>query len=169
VLLLSGILLCFCCLDLFLLFSRKSFLHLEKRRGPDGLHTEDKGADTVFRLKEEKTVLLDSSSESRRIAMISSGIPGTLEESTGLKAYILVDDFLIGRDQTKVDFKISSLSVGRIHARITRRENSFFIEDLNSRNGTFLDQKRLKKKEEYLLPENCKLRFAENEFYFVAN
>jgi pSer/pThr/pTyr-binding forkhead associated (FHA) protein len=120
-------------------------------------------------LKEEKTVLLDSSSESRRIAMISSGIPGTLEESTGLKAYILVDDFLIGRDQTKVDFKISSLSVGRIHARITRRENSFFIEDLNSRNGTFLDQKRLKKKEEYLLPENCKLRFAENEFYFVAN
>ena len=170
VLLVSGILLCFGFLDLFLLFSKRSPLRSRSNNGDEDEPGEGNGAaDSIFKSKEEKTVHLVLSEESRRIAMISSGIPGTMEENAGLKAYILVDDFLIGRDGAKVDFKINSLSIGRIHARILRKENSFFIEDLESKNGTFLDQRRLKKHEEVVLPEKCKIRFAEREFYFVAN
>jgi len=170
VLLVSVILLCFGFMDLFLLYNKKSPFYLsQKQEGSSTAFFEERESESIFQIKEEKTVLIECSSEIKRIAMICSGIPGTPEESNGQKAYILVDDFLIGRDGSKVDLKINSLSVGRIHARILRRENSFFIEDLDSRNGTYLDQKRLKKKEEYLLPENCKIRFADREFYFVAS
>ncbi len=170
VLLVSSILICFGLLDLFLLFSKKSALFLMKNKDSNPFsQLEGRDAESIFRCKEEKTVLIEHSADLNRIAMICSGVPGTPEESAGLKAYILTDDFLVGRDGSKVDFKVNCLSVGRVHARIQRRENSFFIEDLESRNGTYLNQKKLKKKEEYRLPENCKIRFADREFYFVAN
>ncbi|MHB8962440.1 MAG: FHA domain-containing protein [Saccharofermentanales bacterium] len=123
----------------------------------------------LFSIKDEKTTLLNSDGQNSRIAMICSGIPGTADESSGKKAYVLVDDFLVGRDKTKVDFRIDSLSVGRVHARIIRRHDTFFIEDLDSKNGTFVDKKKLKKNSEYPLPEKCKIRFAGQEFYFVAS
>ncbi len=175
VLLLSAILICCAGLDLFLILKRQSLFHISRPSDIPCSDYTDLEADTeslseaVFSIKEEKTVLLCPSTGSRRIAMLSSGIPGTLEEGKGQKAYILSDDFLIGRDCSKVDFRINSLTVGRIHARILRRENSFFMEDLGSRNGTFVNQKKLKKKEEFLLPENCRIRFADKEFYFVAD
>jgi len=123
----------------------------------------------LFSIKEEKTTLLTSEGQNSRIAMICSGMPGTAEECSGKKAYVLVDDFLVGRDKSRVDFRIDSLSVGRVHARIIRRQNSFFIEDLDSKNGTYVDRKKLKKNAEYPLPEKCRIRFAGQEFYFVAS
>lgn len=167
--LISGILLFCGFLDIYLLYSKKSPLYLIHTGKSKTTRNDAFMTDSIFTSKEEKTVLLGKCNEVSRIAMLCSGIPGTPEESMGLKAYILVDDFLIGRDSSKVDFKINNLSVGRVHARISRKENSFFIEDLGSKNGTFLDQRRLKKNDEYNLPDNCKIRFAEQEFYFVAN
>ncbi|MHB1484641.1 MAG: FHA domain-containing protein [Saccharofermentanales bacterium] len=169
VILISVILLLCGILDIYLLYNKKSPLYLIHTDKSKSAHNDDFVTDSIFTSKEEKTVLLGKVNEASRIAMLCSGIPGTPEESMGLKAYILVEDFLIGRDSAKVDFKINSLSVGRVHARISRKENSFFIEDLGSKNGTFLDQRRLKKNDEYNLPDKCKIRFAEQEFYFVAN
>lgn len=116
----------------------------------------------------EKTVLLEAVKEKSRIAMLCSGLPGTAEEGSAHKGFILSDDFLIGRDGSKVDFKIDVSSVGRSHARIMRRQNTFFIEDLGSHNGTFIDGKRLKKGQEYILPDNCCISFADKEYYFSA-
>lgn len=169
ILLVSSALICCGFIDLFLLYNKKSPLYLPKSSRPDSISSDENDIESIFIAKEEKTVILENSTECKRIAMICSGIPGTPDESTGLKAYILVDDFLIGRDNTKVDFRINCLSVGKVHARILRKQNSFFVQDMESKNGTYLDNKKLKKNEEYLLPENCKLRFAEKEFFFVAN
>lgn len=169
ILLISTILAVCGVMDLFLIYSKKSPLFCLKHEQESNKSQYILDKNSLFHHKEEKTVLMEQVSEARRIAMLCSGVPGTLDESKGLKAYILVDDFLIGRDGSKVDFKINYLSIGRIHARIMRKENSFFIEDLDSRNGTWLDQKKLKKNQEYLLPEKCKIRFAEQEFNFMAN
>lgn len=123
----------------------------------------------LFSVKEEKTSLLTADGQNSRIAMLCSGMPGTSEENSGQKTYILVDDFLIGRDRTRVDFRIDSLSIGRVHARIVRRHNTFFIEDLDSKNGTFVDKRKLKKNSEYPLPDKCKIRFAGQEYFFIAS
>jgi hypothetical protein len=160
------LILIFCALaDIILLFNPKSPIRILTDSKPYPMDPQDCN---LFAVTEEKTTLLQRSVDKSRIAMLCNGIPGTPQETLGQKAYILVDDFLIGRDGIKVDFKINSLSVGRVHARITRRENSFFIEDLDTRNGTYIDDMKIKKKQEYLLPEKCKIRFADQVFYFVA-
>jgi hypothetical protein len=116
-----------------------------------------------------QTVLLASMHEIYRLGLLSVGLPGSPEETEGLRAYILVDEFLVGRDDTFCDLPLPVPSVGRRHARITRREGSFFITDLGSKNGTSLDGRRLNKLEEYLLPDRCRIEFADQAFYFSAD
>jgi len=64
-------------------------------------------------------------------------IPG--EEPVAMEG----DEFTIGRGKT-CSFVIESNRVSRQHARITREGDSFFLEDLNSSNGTFYGKQREK-------------------------
>lgn len=50
----------------------------------------------------------------------------------------------IGRDP-KNDIVIDNLAVSRFHTRITQHGNSYFVEDLQSGNGTFLNEQRVYK------------------------
>lgn len=104
-----------------------------------------------------------------RMACLSEGLPGTKEEKLGHRAFILVEEFLIGRDSDTVDFWIDSQNVSRQQARIIRRQGSFFLEDLGSRNSTLLDGKKVNKHKEYLLPDKCRLTFADKAYYFEAS
>ncbi len=115
---------------------------------------------------DESTVLLSSGDHPTRMAMLSRGEPGTPDEVREQRAFILVDRFLVGRDAGTCDLALAARSVGRIHAAIHRRDGTFFLEDRESRNGTYLDGRRLHPGEEYLLPERCKIRFAGEDFYF---
>jgi hypothetical protein len=114
----------------------------------------------------EVTQELDLSSDHFRIAQLSEGLPGTPDEELGHHAYILTEEFVIGRDMGKSDFWIDSFSISRRHAVIRRRAGSYFIEDLGSKNGTTLDGIRLSKHREHLLPEKCKISFADHVYYF---
>jgi hypothetical protein len=114
----------------------------------------------------EMTEEIDLSSDRFKIAQLSEGLPGTPDEELGHHAYILTEEFVIGRDMGKSDFWIDSLSVSRRHAVIRRRASSFFVEDLGSKNGTKLDGVKLSKHREHLLPEKCKISFADHVYYF---
>jgi len=118
---------------------------------------------------DNQTVLIPADPANFRMAMISAGKPGTPEESEGVRAYILVDEFLLGRDMKTCDLCLGDSGIGRQHARIRRRSGSFYITDLGSRNGTRLDGKRLMKNIETLLPDQCLLQFADQSYYFQAD
>ncbi|MEA4888708.1 MAG: FHA domain-containing protein [Clostridiaceae bacterium] len=118
---------------------------------------------------ENQTVLLTDNPEDFRMAMLSEGKPGTPEENEGIRAFILIDEFIIGRDEKKADLILPDPGIGRLHARIFRRAGSFFIYDLGSKNGTCLNGRRLLKDKEYLLPDQCLLQFANHAFYFQAD
>jgi len=55
------------------------------------------------------------------------------------------DEIIIGRDSGN-DIQIDNVAVSREHARIIRGPNFYFIEDLNSTNGTFVNGKKINKK-----------------------
>ena len=55
------------------------------------------------------------------------------------------DEIIIGRDAGN-DIQIDNIAVSREHARIIRGPNYYFIEDLNSTNGTFVNGKKINKK-----------------------
>jgi hypothetical protein len=120
----------------------------------------DPGAQTVFHFTDPADF---------RMALLFEGKPGTLEENEGIRAYILVDEFVIGRDQKNSDLYLENPEVGRQHARILRRSGSFFLCDLGSRNGTSIDGRRLLKNTENLLPDRCLVKFADRPFHFQAD
>lgn len=49
----------------------------------------------------------------------------------------------LGRHPELVDEVVNDESVSRRHLRISLHDNQFYIEDLNSSNGTFLNRHRL--------------------------
>jgi pSer/pThr/pTyr-binding forkhead associated (FHA) protein len=55
------------------------------------------------------------------------------------------DEIIIGRDASN-DIQIDNMAVSREHAKIVTGPDYYFIEDLNSTNGTFVNGKKIKKK-----------------------
>lgn len=75
--------------------------------------------------------------------------------------------FIIGRLSDQVDYVSSNSAVGKVHAEIVIREGCCFLKDLNSRNGTFLNDKRLDCNKEYPLSSYDKVAFANSEYIFI--
>ena len=82
-------------------------------------------------------------------------------------------EFLLNRDVTVIgklkgtaDVVLSLPSVSRVHARIRRKEEGYYLSDLNSRNGTYLNGSLLEAGHEVPLKNQDVLRLAEAEYIF---
>jgi hypothetical protein len=74
--------------------------------------------------------------------------------------------FVIGKKKENVDLVINDYSASRIHARITHEESGYYIEDLNSTNGTFKNGLRLQPYEKRKLESGDELRFGKTEYVY---
>lgn len=70
-----------------------------------------------------------------KLFFLNSSVKGQSYELSG-------DEYVIGRSPD-CDIIINDPSVSRVHARITHKGNKFFIEDLKSHNGTWIDNKSI--------------------------
>lgn len=84
------------------------------------------------------------------------------------KEDFLLDKFpyLIGSDKACAGH-IPSETVSRKHARITREEDVYFIEDLNSSNGTSVNGELLNYRVKMSLQKNDIIIFADEKFRFI--
>ena len=55
------------------------------------------------------------------------------------------DKITIGRNEDN-DIQINNMAVSGNHARITRDQDDYYIEDLNSTNGTFVNGEKIRKR-----------------------
>lgn len=60
----------------------------------------------------------------------------------------------------------ASSAVSRIHARIYREGEACWLEDMNSKNGTYLNEELLNPGERYPLQDEDCIRFADAEYRF---
>lgn len=74
--------------------------------------------------------------------------------------------FIIGRLEEQVDYVHSNNAIGKVHAEIISRDGCFYLKDLNSKNGTYINGKRIDSNKEYELKNNDKLTLANSEFVF---
>lgn len=74
--------------------------------------------------------------------------------------------FTIGKTSGKVDEIIKDKSVSRIHVRIDNEAGSFTIEDLNSRNGTFVNGERLNPYDKIEISIGDKITIASLDYIF---
>jgi pSer/pThr/pTyr-binding forkhead associated (FHA) protein len=66
--------------------------------------------------------------------------------NTVLKEFIIdQDEIIIGRD-ADCDIQIDNIAVSREHARITKALENYFVEDMGSKNGTFVNGQKVLKK-----------------------
>lgn len=90
-------------------------------------------------------------------------------EGEGRENNLLIrgDMFLIGNRTGEADGVIHAATVSRIHAKITREEENYYIEDMNSTNGTYRNGELLNYRQKVLLEKNDVVRFADETFRFV--
>jgi len=69
----------------------------------------------------------------------------------------------IGRDP-KNDIVIDNLAVSRFHTKITQQGNNYFVEDLQSGNGTFLNEQRIEKE---ILKHNDAITVGKHTLVFM--
>lgn len=76
------------------------------------------------------------------------------------------EPLIIGKRKDSASFVLNDYSASRIHARIFLEGSTYYIEDLNSTNGTFKNGLRMLPYERRKLEAEDELRFAKSEFIF---
>ncbi len=105
--------------------------------------------------EEGKTVLLNPGICQRKPAELRGRIGG---KETG----IVIDrsPFLLGKKNERVDGMIRDGSVSRIHASIYSQNGKYFLSDMNSTNGTYINGRRLEVNETAALENGDTVGFA---------
>lgn len=75
------------------------------------------------------------------------------------------DSFILGRS-AKCDFPVEDINVSRQHCRIARQSGTFSLEDLNSHNGTFVNDAPVKN---YRLEHGDQIRVGSAYFIFLVD
>ena len=108
-----------------------------------------------------ETVVLSAGAVSGPASLVSKE-PG--EQAT---IYINEDLTVIGKLETACDAVISLPTVSRIHAKIRKKEDAYYLTDMNSRNGTAVNGRLLLPDEEYRLEPEDEVDFAQARYIFL--
>ncbi len=81
--------------------------------------------------------------------------------------YLQEDLTVVGKLRNACDAVIDLPTVSRIHAKICRRENEYYLTDMNSRNGTTVNGRLLLPDEEYKLQDEDEVDFAQARYIFL--
>lgn len=96
----------------------------------------------------------------------AGGVPCLLEESGEIK-YVLDNlPVTVGKMKGRAGIVLTDSSVSRMHARLSAAENGISVTDLNSRNGTVINGKKLSPNETAQLQEGDLIQFGRERFRY---
>lgn len=112
----------------------------------------------------------DKRSETVFLGCPEEKYPYLLGERDGVVDRISIDspEFTVGRLEGLADFICKSRAVGKVHARIISRDGLYFLVDLNSRNGTFINGVRIESNKDYEIRSNDRISFANTCYTFLT-
>ena len=84
----------------------------------------------------------------------------------GERIIINKEKYIIGRLGSMVDHLIQGSTVGKLHAEITGDEGGYYLRDLNSKNGTYINDVRITSNKECEIKNNDRIRFSSHEYIF---
>lgn len=118
--------------------------------------------DMLPQQEEQRTVYLGTREQNRQ---------GCLQyEGEGNETDILLDRevYLIGSRPNDVDGVLHANTISRMHAQITKMPDGYYLEDLNSMNGTTVNGHLLDYKERVKLKQGDEICFASERFRFIS-
>ena len=104
------------------------------------------------------------------VLMARQAVQGILRhagEGKGPELRIDLPVAFIGREGEGADLCIPGRSVSRMHARVERVEEDYYLEDLNSTNGTFLNGELLEYRQKVKLSPRDRITFGLEEYIFL--
>ncbi len=130
------------------------------------LYREDEQARTVARFLDEPaeqktTCLFLKDEEPEDVQLILKSAKDAGQED------ILVtgDGGVIGKDILRADYLLNLPQISRVHARLKRQDEQWYLTDLNSRNGTGINGKKLMPMQEAALENGDAITFADLSFW----
>src|SRR5215472_396310 len=105
---------------------------------------------------------------SRRAAPSSAGLVLLYADPLDVPSvfHLTQSPVVVGREPPPLGLRLRQSAASRMHARLTRTETGWLINDLGSRNGTFVDGRRITG--EVSLEDGTILRIGDALFKFVA-
>ena len=102
-------------------------------------------------------------------AMSNAGPASFVSREPGELATIYLKEELtvVGKMEHAADAVIDVATVSRIHAKIRKRDDKYYLTDLNSRNGTSVNGRLLRPGEEYELQPEDEVDFAQARYIFL--
>lgn len=143
---------------------KKSSAKKTEKKGSKGQassYQEDKQEFTVEReVPSHPTEILGIHRQEPAGKLIYQGIHGCTD------FIIEGEEYLLGKNGQQANGVIDAEGVSRLHARISKEGNIYYIEDLNSTNGTYLNEIPLEYHQKKALDKNDRIRFAAEEYVF---
>ncbi len=125
----------------------------------------DKRADSLYGEKRERDVCADIDEENEETVFLNMDFGHTIHKlyrTSGSKSgniSLETVPLTIGKLSEYADAVLKDPTVSRLHAKIFKSGEDYYVQDLNSKNGTFVNGKRL-------LPNEKLILFPEDEVTF---
>ncbi|URZ18070.1 FHA domain-containing protein [Clostridium felsineum] len=131
--------------------------------------TSNTNSNTTNNIKMSKREIVSEMSYSTQL--INEKFPYLLENKKGVveKIFINKDSFKVGRLSGSVDYVSDNRAIGKLHAEIRKVNSDYYVMDLESKNGTFINDKRLESNKLYKMKENDIIKFANSYYTFKFN
>lgn len=133
----------------------------QNRTEQNSWECEKTGEDTTEQETYGETVVLSAGQLSGTASLVSRE-PGELPT-----VYLERELTVIGKLEQASDVVISLPTVSRVHARIRKTGENYYLADLNSRNGTSVNGRMLGAEEEYFLQDEDQVDFAQARYVFL--
>ncbi|MCR5153742.1 MAG: FHA domain-containing protein [Lachnospiraceae bacterium] len=139
----------------------KDVLDDEEDEGNEDEFFDNDGATSGEKGESEKTVLLYEREAEERVSLTWQRT-GKIED---------VDKFpyIIGSVDKYSDLCIRKDGISRMHCSLTKKGEHYYINDLNSTNGTFLNGKEVKPAGEYKLVDGDIIKIGREEMVFLVS
>jgi len=134
--------------------------------GTDEKETEKAAVLTDGEGNSETTLLADCSTET---SLLSNCHFPHLEPVNGKERIVInKNEFFLGRQKGISDHVILNKNIGRLHAQISYSDSKYYIADMDSVNGTFINGSRILSNKQYILNHNDKITMANLEYLFIC-
>ena len=100
------------------------------------------------------------------VLLEESNYPCLRAVNDGGTIIISKNEFILGRRKETCDYAIQNISIGRAHAHIIKCAGVYYIEDMDSTNGTFINGSRLLSNKKYELHDSDQITLANVEYRF---
>lgn len=110
--------------------------------------------------EEERTVMLTDFTAKKVVKLIP--VDKDIYDTIRLEEF----PFFVGKLKTHTDVHIPSATISRFHAKIMKEDSKYFIMDLNSTNGTFVNGELVEGNEKRKIEDGNEITFANISYIF---